>query len=343
MHCEICGNVLNKKNKNTKCKDCMLIISESHKETQENESNFTKCKKCKCDLTGILSSYCEKCMDDLINDKMKLLGIVNDKIKRKLLRKMQIDSMNLTRCQKKAILYIETNAKTHSKNAYINILERFGKLGFSAHVLRQVIEYIKNKAPIIIQFNPDKALNFLIVDNFYRNQFETKQSGGTLSATARDTWEANMFNNIYATSTGFEKVKYGTLNILNDPNGIKNAYGYGSCHFVLKNVRLRTSFAACDTACKNGAHILATCEYYNHVLMDYTDDDLKYIVQIATGQVPYLDSGLLNSAYKETQIHGAVQLNRDIDKICMQSSYKPQYEDTAIEFAKKNNCTLVWL
>jgi hypothetical protein len=51
-------------------------------------------------------------------------------------------------------------------------------------------------------------------------------------------------------------VKYGVLNIVNDPQGVKSCYMYGHSYLVLKNVRLRSTFSSRDSG---GMPNLATC------------------------------------------------------------------------------------
>ena len=71
-------------------------------------------------------------------------------------------------------------------------------------------------------------------------------------------------NRIYRRTTGYERVKYGVLNIVQDPNGVLACRGYGDSYLLLKSetVRLRTSFASRDTG--GGTAKLASCEWYCH-------------------------------------------------------------------------------
>ena len=117
-----------------------------------------------------------------------------------------------------------------------------------------------------------------------RNQFETKTSCGTLSTSARTAWEDGLFGRIYHKSPGFERVKYGVLNIVQDPNGVQACRMYGDSYLWLKNdtIRLRTSFASRDTG--GGTASLASCEWYEHVLAEYSDVELEDIISVATGK-----------------------------------------------------------
>ena len=60
-----------------------------------------------------------------------------------------------------------------------------------------------------------------------------------------------MFNKIYAKSDGFERVKYGVLNVINDANGVQCCSQYGDSYLQLKDVRLRCTFAAKDSSCSD--------------------------------------------------------------------------------------------
>lgn len=61
----------------------------------------------------------------------------------------------------------------------------------------------------------------------------------------------------------FERLKHDVLNIHNWPYGVKSCYEYGPNFFVLKEVRLRTTFLNQDSAGLAGTHTayknIATC------------------------------------------------------------------------------------
>ena len=41
-----------------------------------------------------------------------------------------------------------------------------------------------------------------------------------------------MFNSIYHSAKPFDRVKYGVLNLANDPLGVQSCYGYGDSYFL---------------------------------------------------------------------------------------------------------------
>lgn len=111
---------------------------------------------------------------------------------------------------------------------------------------------------------------------------------------------------------------------------------YGHSYFVLRNIRLRTTFASCDTSYTNVK--LAICEYYEHVLCEYTDNELKAICDVALKAKPYCDSSIINR-YKEIQIHGDVKFSRDIAKVVVGiQDDNPEVRARAKEFGSKFNC-----
>jgi hypothetical protein len=64
-------------------------------------------------------------------------------------------------------------------------------------------------------------------------------------------------------------VKYGVMNITNDPAGVQCCYGYGDSYLVLQNVRLRATFASQDSA-SEGAQMATWYEVRNGLVSDCT-------------------------------------------------------------------------
>lgn len=79
-----------------------------------------------------------------------------------------------------------------------------------------------------------RYMEFFLKDTHYRNQFETGKSSGSLSRTSRVQWEDRMFDKMYSKAKDFERVKYGVINMTNDPKGVNCATSYGPSYFLLK-------------------------------------------------------------------------------------------------------------
>ncbi|KAJ4459871.1 putative Calcium-dependent protein kinase 15 [Paratrimastix pyriformis] len=109
------------------------------------------------------------------------------------------------------------------------------------------------------------------------------------------------------------------LNIVNDPCGVKCCSQYGESYLLLRNVRLRTSFANEDTG--GGEHELASCEYYCHVLNRFSDPELVAVLE-------------------EVQIHGEIRLDRDVEAVFLAQRHKDHGGLPVAEFGRKKGCPI---
>jgi len=215
----------------------------------------------------------------------------------------------LADCQLEALQHVRRTAKWAHKSALTKLRQRVVKLGFNEASLHETLSWIRERAPILIHVNLNKVLEKLERDTHYRNQFETKTSGGTLNEKKRQDWERHMFGSAYDQALGSQRPKYGTLNLINDPQGIASCSAYGKSYMILRNVRLRTTFTALDSSAKPDE--VASCDYYAHVLAKYTDEELKATLQVGGGVLPSVKSQALKT-YKEVQIHGDVHLSQHV-------------------------------
>lgn len=91
-----------------------------------------------------------------------------------------------------------------------------------------------------------------------------------------------MFDGKYDTSSDFDRVKYGVVNFTGDKNGVSVCKGYGNSYFLLKEqVRKRCTFTEMDSS--NTVSILGSFKYPNHVLLKFSDAELKAAVSAAKG------------------------------------------------------------
>jgi len=200
--------------------------------------------------------------------------------------------------QRAAIAHVANAARTMSHDAMQLIEQRVRLLGFRRKHMNALFRYIRDEAPIIIHLNLGSVMRFLERDTHYRNQFETNLSGGCMNLQARRSWEDRLFDEMYADAKGRHRVKYGVLNILNDPRGVASCIGYGASFLELRNVRLRSTMCDCDSSSPSAT--VATCEYYAHVLASFTKDELRTALKVATGAASGASSTCLStSAYKE--------------------------------------------
>jgi len=269
---------------------------------------------------------------DMSQDEKLAIGFQRSEQQRELVNDMQT----------RAIKWVEEQARRLSEAAYKPLLQRYERLGFSELDLKRTLRYVRNDAPLIIHVNLTNCMKFFVADTHYRNQFETGTSKGTLSSSARTQWENGLFNKIYGKATGYERVKYGVLNIVCDPNGVLACRGYGDSYLLLKSdtMRLRTSFASRDTG--GGTAQLATCEHYAHVLLEYSDPELEDVIAVASKRKRCVSSARISS-YKEVQYHGPVQFSRDVEAIVVHGRHASDKAMMKLvqQFCEKNKCNMI--
>eukprot|EP00658_Telonema_sp_P-2_P033538 TRINITY_DN24596_c0_g1_i1.p1 TRINITY_DN24596_c0_g1~~TRINITY_DN24596_c0_g1_i1.p1 ORF type:complete len:406 (+),score=101.50 TRINITY_DN24596_c0_g1_i1:249-1466(+) len=239
--------------------------------------------------------------------------------------------------------HVRANAKQHYGEAFVNLLPRVQKLGYSEAQLQRCLDYIRDEAPIIIHFDLQKCIDFFIKDTHYRNQFETGTSAGCLSRGSRTQWENDLFNNAYNNAADFDRVKYGVMNVVNDPAGITSAYQYGNCYMVLKHVRLRCSLSAQDSGAGR-LEMLACCDYYAHVLHAFSDPELEAVMQVGNKVQNYVASSVI-SQYKECQIHGEVALGNDVAAFVIHGDYHGNVDmgKKLEKLGKTHNVPILWM
>lgn len=189
----------------------------------------------------------------------------------------------LVDCQRAALAHIRKQATLSHDKAMPKLRERFESLGWGEFELQAVLSWIQELAPVVIHVHLDTVGVFLEADEFYRSQFETKTSFGALDDgnNIRKNWEAELFGDCYQHAKPFERCKYGALNVTNDFRGVVSASQYGDSYVVLKDVRLRCTFASEDSGGMKGSR-LGMLDKYAHVLKEYKDTELKEVVRVAS-------------------------------------------------------------
>ena len=125
-----------------------------------------------------------------------------------------------------------------------------------------------------------------------------------------------------------------------DPAGCIQAMGYGESYFLMNDatVRWRTTMTIQDSFAVNGC--CGTVKHCNHLLVQLNDAELKEIIEAA---LYAKKGGQQQTSYREIQIHGPVQFNRDIlsmhvPDMPQQRKHQKKYE----AFCAKNMMKLVW-
>jgi len=268
-------------------------------------------------------------------------------------RKLLLQDGLINSLQLKVLQWVDLQSRILSEEYQNQILpSRFERLGYEPKkIIPIVLHYTERISPLIIHINLNENLIKFLKDTHYRNQFETKSSGGSKVLEKRKMWEDKIFggknekSGIYGDCPSNEKVKYGVLNIVNDPRGINLCSQYGKSYFLMKNstVRLRTSFASCDSSNYDQVRV-ASCENYAHVLNEYCEEELRALIEVALGKVTHHDSHKILK-YKEVQFHGDIKFDRDIDALVVHEEHKndtQMFENLKL-FTEKNNILLIWM
>lgn len=85
------------------------------------------------------------------------------------------------------------------------------------------------------------------------------------------------------------------------------------------------------------------CEYYAHVLVSFTDQELKDVHAVAMGEKRCIDNPTGTGSYKEIQVHGPLRLDRDIKAVIVNPKHKGDKNIKAMldQFAEQNNCHII--
>ena len=223
-----------------------------------------------------------------------------------------------------------------------NRLPHIGGGSYTEEDLTQCLEYIR-EAPIIIHLK-EMTLRVLVNDTHYRNQFETKTSGGKKDYAVRQQWEREMFSSYYDDVAGEMRVKYGCLNYCGDILGVKSVrQRYGPAYILLKShVGNRATFSLKSKSTRS--ETIATNEYYAHVLHGYDDVELMKVLDVCkSARLGGRPSKC--TEYKEVQIHGPICLATDIQALSIPGRQKDAGVSLArnVEsFRKMTNCNILW-
>jgi len=251
-----------------------------------------------------------------------------------------VEVEKLVDCQKKAVRHIRQLAAANHARALPQLQERCKKLGYTDVDLWTTLAFIREQAPVVVQIHLHKLMDFFEKDTHYRNQFETGTSHGTLSGSTRQGWERNLFGDAYDGAAGFDRPKYGVLNMMNDHRGVRRASQYGESYFILKDVRLRVTCSPKDSSGCNAQH-LAVLDYFAHVLLEFNDNNLREVCDVANGKALSADSSRLDY-YKEIQIHGEVKLAEHIERIVVVKSQKANKKRIKA-ICKQHGWALSWM
>jgi len=236
--------------------------------------------------------------------------------------------------------YLFQVAKVASDSCKEILSVRAKEYGFDPEAVNTTLKFIRDEADLVIHIHAS-VLSKLLADTHYRSLFETKSSSGINEPLSRKRWEQSLFANQYDSAIDSERVKYGTLNILQENQGVRACHGmYGSSFLVLKSdVRKRITWTHRDSSQVESKEF-GTLESCCHVLCEFSQSLLSSVLNIGSGRLKTASSS--GFRYWECQIHGNLKLDLDIASINLspQDAAKPEIKALAEQFATKNRCVL---
>jgi len=136
---------------------------------------------------------------------------------------------------------------------------------------------------------------------------------------------------------------------MNDNRGVFCARDYGDSYLMLKNARLRCTFSPVDSGGICGTR-LAVLDQYAHVLMEFSDDELKEVSRVANAREGSADrigdsTKLDGFNYKEAQIHGEIDLAKHVKRLVVHPKHLVDGVDEARirKLCSKHGWEFMWM
>ncbi|MGW6282120.1 DUF3626 domain-containing protein [Kribbella sp. NPDC055071] len=176
---------------------------------------------------------------------------------------------------------------------------------------------------VTLNFHPDRRglLDLLAAEGVYASQFVTGTSNGGLTAHPggdRWQWESRIFGAAYDEAPAADRPVYGALNFRR--RAVGGAPRFGSSHLRLTgDVLSRSTFCYPDSCFEPKQFGVA---------------DRMALIALAEAD----DNDVLDD-YVEAQVHGLVRLDRDVEALVLDPSYRGTSVETA---AQKLPCALEW-
>ncbi len=256
----------------------------------------------------------------------------------------------LTAAQQAAIAHIETHALARRESAQ-RLVQHVRKMSnVSSKDLEEAIGQLETHARVGLHFHPDRldpvrrsVAGALLEDGLYQSQFVTRLSNGKLSPDPggpRDIWENRLFGGAYGPGTErAERPKYGALALMGHADGPSPRFG--SCFFLLKPaVSQRCTFTYMDSndlpdergtlAVFDGVFCGLLIECFERVFaLGRPDVTPSTMIQHLRTELARPLADLVTGPparnldhYIEAQVHGDVRLERDVEALIADPSFR---------------------
>lgn len=275
----------------------------------------------------------------------------------------------LTPAQRAAVLHVREVAVRDRPTALARIARALAGSDAS-YDPEQLVAGVVDPGRLTLNFHPDRLLGdgrtvaaALAAEGNYRSQFETGISNGGLTAFPggdRDRWEESLFGGAYHSAQvgPAERPRYGGLNLLDHPDGA--CPRFGSCH-----LRLRSDVLARATFCFGDSHLgpkdCATIDVFEPVLaaLLHATTETGISLGVAGMDATMLVRALMRRRrrgawtpgaagralddYIEAQIHGDIDLSRDVEAMVVDPSFRrTDVGATLAKIARRHRFALHW-
>lgn len=261
---------------------------------------------------------------------------VQNPCRERQVRRIQPDE-RLTIEQLKAINHVEMNAFEACGPAKEGLMEKYGRDAYLA-----LQDWIGVHALILVHIRFDNPVtNGILIDalqddEYYRNLFEVHIGRGSTDKAARAEWEGRVFGDAYDRVTAFDRPKYGTINLTNDPRGVQGAAAfYGASFFVLKkDVTWRCTLTVDDSSSSDALPFSPReCSKMCERLESREKERLQMVME---------HKGDASDDYREVQIHGPLRFDRDIAYCVGDERLSADVRAKVNKFASKHNFEVRW-
>lgn len=216
--------------------------------------------------------------------------------------------------QKEVIRKSNIKAKIHAKNLRHLIINKFIDNNIDIKYIDIIVDYIKNKSyvttmiPITTKYGMIKNIFNIFIENpKLKNIFEILNNDSSLNF--RKEVEDLLFFKMYNNCDNKERPKYGSINIIENIRGDTLCTAYGDiCLKYKDDIKKRTTFTFGDSFGK--MLYICTYEHLEHLLYHFDINTIKIIIDIINGN----DTKNITQ-YIEAQIHGNIDITRDIENI----------------------------
>ncbi|MFC4016950.1 DUF3626 domain-containing protein [Micromonospora sp. GCM10011542] len=244
--------------------------------------------------------------------------------------------------QAAAVAHVRSVALAERPAALASISGALAAAGVE-HPPHGLLAAIARHGRLTVNFHPDRpcadgrtVADALAEDGVYRSQFVTGISNGKLTPYPggdRDRWEGRLFGGAYQRPEVLpaDRPTYGGLNLLDHPDGA--CPRFGSCH-----LRLRPSVLARATFCLGDSHlgpqVVGTIDAFEAVLagllagtattgvcLGRAGTDIAALAEALLSPVPASGAGRALDDYVEAQVHGTLDLSRDVEALVIDPSF----------------------